>query len=432
MPGPLAPSPKRDPRPLWRKKGGGWYFYASFYDPARRPARKEVASGINGGDGEKPTKEAEDAAADWMTDVRRQWRRGEVDPWEGYHRGDGVTYAEAVEKYFRSSRQLRKTTASMRRATLGAFGRSLPHGIALGHVEARHVRAFLDRPSRRPGPKGEDVPLAPRTRHGYLGTLQYFFAWCRREGLIRDDPCADVQLRPLGRRLPEFLTPREFERFEVAAAELLAKALEPGRGRVRDRDVVWILDPCRLALATGLRLGDVCRLEWSRVRRDAGVILVDDRTKSGNEYAVPILRLAAEVLDRQRAEYDEMGGAEGFPDGLVFHSPYPDEKGRWRALSRGNVQRKVREVRDKAGLGPEVSFHTLRHTFATWMLMQTGNLRLVSAMLGHASTAQTERYAHVALLAQRQIAEADFERLGVSWREYAGEGSALAITAAFR
>lgn len=412
----LGPQPRRDPKLHWKSRRDGVpYAYAVFYDPARHPKRKWWPSGMTDAS----------AAEEWFTDVKRAWRRGDFDPWRDGSIGGPreLAVSDAIEKYFRANTHLGKGTVSTRRSVLKALAEGLPAGVTLGYVEPRHVEHFLAQPNSR----DDTRPLSVHTRYGYKGILSYFFSWCVRKGLRETDPTEAVKLPKRGRKLPEFLTPAEFVRLEQAAGALLIELQAKKRGRVRDRDVVWILDPVRFALATGLRLGDVCRLEWSRVRLDAGVVLVDDRTKTGHEYAVPILRLAREVLDRQREEQEEMGIA----DGLVFHGPYP-VKGRWRPLSRNNLQHKLREVRDKAGLRDEISFHTLRHTFATWMLMQTGNIRLVSSMLGHTSVTQTETYAHVALLAARQIRPSEFESIGVAWEEYAdgsaaGYGSALAL-----
>ncbi len=74
--------------------------------------------------------------------------------------------------------------------------------------------------------------------------------------------------------------------------------------------------------------------------------------------------------------------------------------------------------------------HSLRHTFATWMLMQTGNIRLVSALLGHTSLEQTQGYAHVALLAMRAMQPEEFLEVGVSWRQWiesGGEAAPLSV-----
>ena len=390
-----------DPRLHW--KGG--FAYAVFYDPDLRARRRLwYSSGITD----------RRAAQEWFTDVVRAWRRDELDPWtEKHHREQRVS--DVVAAYFRAHPHLKSSTVTTRQSCLLRFTRSLPAGVTLSLVGPEHVTAFLKAPSVR---TGREVGL--ETRHGYLSALKYFFAWCLRQGLLRSDPTADVRLPKLGRRVPEFLTPREFHRL-LAAVDALYEAgcaRPQARYRTREGDLVWVKAPMQFAVATGLRISDVVRLEWSQVRREAGVIIVDDRTKTGNEYVVPIFELAARVLDGQA---EERGGHR---DELVFHSP------RGGRLSKGNLQTLTRRTRKEARLPATISFHSLRHTFATWMLMQTGNIRLVSALLGHTSLEQTQGYAHVALLAMRAMQPEEFLEVGVSWRKWiesGGEAAPLSV-----
>ena len=331
----------------------------------------------------------------------------------------------ARKRYFRAQTHLEKTTVTTRTSILKRFEASLPAGVTLGLVNAGHIERFLEMKSRR-----TKQPVNLQTRHGYLGALRYFFSWCVEQKLLTRDPSQAVKLPALGRRIPEFLTPAEYHRFMTALDAVYEERRNrpDKRYRIAEGDVIWIREPVAFALATGLRISDVVRLRWDQVRLDAGIIQVDDRTKTGNEYVVPIFDLAARVLETQLAKRK----APGEPgEDLVFRAQRHGRKrgGSGRAseagrLSKTNLQTLFRAVRDAARLPKNISFHSLRHTFATWMLMQTNNIRLVSALLGHTNLDQTQDYAHVALLAMRSIRPQDFEEIGVSWHRWQNAGAA--------
>ncbi len=376
-----GPRKRHDPK-LHRKPSG--HYYAVFYDPDRAHRKRLwYSSGITDAQ----------AAQEWFTDICRDWRRGMLDPWsQKQQRERGL--GEAINCYFKAHPNLKPTTVVTRVSLLSSFTRHLPAGVTLSLVNEEHITSFLGRPD-----------LVLETRHGYLSILRYFFSWCIKEQLLEADPTSSVKLPKLGRRIPEFLTPMEFRRLLAAVDAIYEEKLNrKPRSYIQEGDIIWVKAPIELAVATGLRISDVVRLRWAQVRRDAGIILVDDRTKTGNEYTVPILELAEEVLSRQAEERDE--------DGLVFHSPSGGP------LSKGNLQNRIRQARTYARLPKNISFHSLRHTFAMWRLMQTGNIRLVSVLLGHTTLDQTQNYAHVALLAMRSMNPAEFEALGVSWHRY--------------
>ena len=155
----------------------------------------------------------------------------------------------------------------------------------------------------------------------------------------------------------------------------------------------------RVAIGTGFRRAELCALRWrdvsfdegrvharSYVRKDAaGTVVYEHRTKSGHDRAVPLLPLAREAFERlhaARTNEDE--------DETVFQG------GRSGGLLLGNhVGEEFREQRERAGLPARYTFHSLRHTYASWLVTAGVPLRHVQAYLGHASIRTTEIYAHL-------------------------------------
>jgi len=131
-----------------------------------------------------------------------------------------------------------------------------------------------------------------------------------------------------------------------------------------------------LALNTGMRLGEILGLQWEAVDLDNGLILLTE-TKSGKRREIPTNQATREVL-------------VGVPRHI--RSPYvfcwPDGR-RYTTIAHGFA----RAVK-RAGLS-DVVFHTLRHTFASRLVMAGVDLVTVKELLGHASLAMVLRYAHL-------------------------------------
>lgn len=143
----------------------------------------------------------------------------------------------------------------------------------------------------------------------------------------------------------------------------------------------------KFALMTGARLGTICDLRWSDVSLDRSRMLF--RIKGGDTQMFPI---NAEM----RAFLSSLPRAEGAHADFVI--TYLDQgtkaKVRKKMTASGGISVEFRDALEAAGI-LNFRFHDLRHTFATRMLRQTGNLKLVSRLLGHKSIETTMRYAHV-------------------------------------
>jgi integrase len=123
-------------------------------------------------------------------------------------------------------------------------------------------------------------------------------------------------------------------------------------------------------LNTGLRLGELIGLTWERVDLSRGVIRLE-LTKNGRRREVPM----------NDASYRALVGLGPKGSGRVFKTRY--------------IKTAYNNAVEAAQLD-DVTFHTLRHTFASWAIMRGGTLKELQELLGHPSLAMTMRYAHLA------------------------------------
>lgn len=180
---------------------------------------------------------------------------------------------------------------------------------------------------------------------------------------------------PKGRT--DFLTVAEWKKLLAA----LAADPPPAKGKTRQRwptkDVIPII---RTLLYTGGRLTEVLEMTWADVDLE-GKTLILNRKKTDSVTGLRISPPLASVLE---ALPRGIGGARVFAqaNGLSWESYH--------------VQRAFYRARDEAGLRPSLSVHSLRHSFASWLVMDGVPLRTVSELLGHSDIVQTSRYAHLA------------------------------------
>lgn len=140
----------------------------------------------------------------------------------------------------------------------------------------------------------------------------------------------------------------------------------------------------RLALNTGCRRGELLNLEWSRVDFPQRRFLLEARhTKTRRRRSIALNDDALRTLLRLRAWQDEHVPGSPWVFGWKHGSRITTFKTSWTsALKRAGIE--------------NFRIHDLRHTFASWLVMQGESIYVVKDLLGHASVTQTEIYAHLA------------------------------------
>ena len=225
--------------------------------------------------------------------------------------------------------------------------------------------------------------LAQSTRARRLSAIRQLYRFAFLEGWRPDDPAALIRGPKRRRALPGSLSEADVDGL-LAAAETVARTPSD---RLRNRCLMQIL------YATGLRVSELVSLPVAAVRGDPRMILV--RGKGGRERMVPLspparAALADWLACRDRAE-DEAARTGRPRSAFLFPA-----RGRRGHLTRESFFLLVKAAAVMAGLDPTmISPHTLRHAFATHLLANGADLRVIQTLLGHADVATTEIYTHV-------------------------------------
>ena len=206
-----------------------------------------------------------------------------------------------------------------------------------------------------------------------LSALRTFLGWLVRQGVIADDPLPKRGVMKKETRLPRFLSQEEAAR--------LVHSPDPSKNLgLRDRALL------ELIYGAGLRVSEARDLDVHNVNLQAKEMRVTG--KGSKQRMVLIGGAARDALHTYLREVRP--GLEGPKSGAaLFLNRYGAR------LSQRSIQQKVRRYATKAGLGPGVHTHTLRHSFATHLLEGGADLRVVQELLGHASPATTQVYMHV-------------------------------------
>ena len=215
---------------------------------------------------------------------------------------------------------------------------------------------------------------APRTtlRRTCSNGRKIYFDFLILEGERKDNPCDQLDAPKLGRYLPEVLSVEEVS--DIIESVPLQKP-----GDIRDRAILEVLYGC------GLRVSELCSLELSQVYADKSFIRIIG--KGDKERLVPIGAPALEAINMWLQVRPEPASAD--VSDLVFLNL------RGGRLSRVSVFNMVKQRAMLAGIHKEISPHTFRHSFATHLVENGADLRVVQEMLGHESILTTEIYTHI-------------------------------------
>jgi integrase len=242
---------------------------------------------------------------------------------------------------------------------------------------------------------------SPQTVNRYMQFLRRVLSKAVRDGKLANNPVSRIKMfrEPAGRM--RFLSPEE--------EQVLCKAVGPEFSR-------WV----RLAILTGMRQAEQFSLRWEHIDFDRGLITLP-ATKAGGVQYVKLngeARLILRELDTLAAKAQAVAEAEAIAgkqqtaacrSHWVFPSENPDTHVDPRNFYRRVYLPKVKKV----GLDG-VTWHTLRHTFASRLAMSGATEGTIAALLRHSSTVLVRRYAHLSPSHLQEAVEkvASFGRIG--------------------
>ncbi len=219
-----------------------------------------------------------------------------------------------------------------------------------------------------------DGGAKPRSTARQLSSFRRFYRYLLREGAISEDPTAQIAMPKIGRALPQSLTEAEVESL------LCAPVVSDPLGH-RDRAMLEVL------YATGVRVSELINLKLTQLNLNQGVLRIIG--KGDRERLIPLGDEAqgwlSEFIDGPRTEIL-----------LERQSDYLFPTRRGDRMTRQAFWHIIKRYGRKSGIHKKLSPHTVRHAFATHLLNNGADLRVVQLLLGHSDVSTTQIYTHVA------------------------------------
>lgn len=275
-------------------------------------------------------------------------------------------------EHLKNVRKLSPATIRSYRRDLEAWADYLDTQF-LGPDEARQkdARRFMAEMSAR--------HMAAATVNRRLSALKGYYEWRRRQTGAGENPFDATRTVKKGRHLPGYLTHDELEQF-------LSRCEDDFAGR-RDRLLLELL------YSTGCRVAEICALNLPDVQK-TGIRI---KGKGGKERVVFAGKQARSALNA----YLPLRAQSAAADEDSARALILDVQGK-RLTTRG-VYYIIRKYAALTGISKKISPHTFRHTFATHILNEGADIRVVQEMLGHSSLSTTQIYTHTGIEKMKQV-----------------------------
>ena len=256
-------------------------------------------------------------------------------------------------------------------ADLAAFLGTQGHGFADASTQA--LRDYLADLADR-GFKSTSVARK-------LSATRQLFRFLYAEGHRGDDPAAVLAGPRRGLTIPKVLTVAEVDHLLTTARAAVDETEQPG-AKLRAMRLMCLLE---VVYATGLRVSELVALPAAAARKDQRMLVI--RGKGGRERLVPLNDAARQSM----AAYLAMLPEESAKSKWLF--PSFGDSGH---LTRQHFARDLKALAARAGIAAaRISPHVLRHAFASHLLHNGADLRIVQTLLGHADISTTQIYTHV-------------------------------------
>ncbi|MCI8671800.1 MAG: site-specific tyrosine recombinase XerD [Bacilli bacterium] len=211
-----------------------------------------------------------------------------------------------------------------------------------------------------------------KTRAHYLTTINNFYKYLISENIIKQNPCEGIKMPKLEKKLPVYLTVEEVDNLldinTSTAYDLRNKAM------------------LEVLYATGVRVSELCDLQMSNLFLDDGIIKVFG--KGSKERLVPINETAIKYLrEYLRFSRDSLLGTKD--------SEYVFISSRHTRITRQAFFKFLKKLCEEKGIKKNISPHILRHSFATHLINNGADLRIVQELLGHSDIQTTQIYTHL-------------------------------------
>jgi integrase/recombinase XerD len=245
-------------------------------------------------------------------------------------------------------------------------------------TDTQSIRAYLSALAKR--------QMAAASVARKLSAIRQLHRFLYTEGLRGDDPAAVLEGPRRGRPLPKVMNVGEVTKLLTTAHEATQAGSDDAKESARRLRALRLVCLLETLYATGLRISELIALPASAARTKADAIVV--RGKGNKERLVPIGAAAKRAMQEYLAAASKTASAEA-----KWLFPSFGESGH---VTRQHVARELKTLAAAAGIAPaKISPHVLRHAFASHLLANGADLRVVQALLGHADISTTQIYTHV-------------------------------------
>ena len=253
-----------------------------------------------------------------------------------------------------------------------------------GSVTRKHLTEFLKHErNRKPEGQAKDkaIQLSPESIYLQIAALRAFYKFAAEEEIIPANLAENLSLPRRWKRLPKSLSDLEIKKLLTPPVEATAKEL----------CATAILE---LAYASGLRLAELRNLRLEQLHLEEGFVTVIG--KGNQERVVPVGKKAVAAIERYLYS--------GRPELVAPRTPanvFLTQRG--TAFAQSTLWARIKARVAHAGITRNVTPHMLRHSFATHLMENGADLRVIQELLGHASISTTEVYTHVAGQRLREV-----------------------------
>lgn len=237
----------------------------------------------------------------------------------------------------------------------------------LNEITRYHILSFLQ--------KQRELGKSSNSIVRMVSSLRKFHQYLAQEKITNHDPMELIDTPKKAKTLPEVISLDSVEKLiEISDINTTLG--------LRDRAIL------ELMYATGLRITELCELKMNELHLTMS--LIQTRGKGNKERIIPISDTAKKwlelYLETSRVTLNNKTSTD---------SPYVFLNNQGGSLSRQGVWKKIKLLVKKAGITKNVTPHTLRHSFATHLLENGADLRIVQELLGHADISTTQIYTHI-------------------------------------
>ncbi|MGC3977125.1 MAG: site-specific tyrosine recombinase [Paludibacteraceae bacterium] len=237
--------------------------------------------------------------------------------------------------------------------------------ILLEEASKEHLRDFIIEIA--------ELGINERSQARLISSIKSFYKFLIYKDKISIDPTELLESPKIGLRLPEVLTIDEID----SIIAFIDNSKPDGH---RNRAIIEVL------YGSGLRVSELIHLKISNIYFDEGYMLIEG--KGNKQRLVPVSDESEKQIKLWNIQRSRMKIVKGNEDYLFLNQ-------RGRRLSRMAIFNITKSLAVTAGVKKNISPHTFRHSFATHLLENGANLRVIQQLLGHESITTTELYTHI-------------------------------------